>query len=391
MNISFYFQIGIEALWTLYLLANWAVSNNSFCKKNIALNYKLISIPILVMAAYAMIIWAFNSDIQLRNYTRLISTCLQLLFAWGFGASGYYLFKDKVIDYIFIAGILSYVLGSIVCFIWRFGFNDFAIYIWNLILGIENTELAEYIMEVHDLTFAMGLFFLFYTFCDKRKKKYGKIILSILLILFGLKRIEILALTAAIVIYYLLLKWGKTIHYRATFIAICFLILCLGYVYIIKSGILEEICNALSINTMGRINYYSFSSNYFRFSPWYMGTGFTAFKRMWGELHNSGFRLNGHVIAATLHSDILIFYIENGFILTVGWIFYSFNVKVKSLKNHFGSKIAECYLLITTYMFILYLTDNTFSYAGTQMVYFVIPLCQYYLIPQKEKIRRVPV
>ena len=390
INIPYYIQCGVMFLWTSYLLLKLLVNTKTLYKKVIYLNITLIAAPIVIMALYALIIWSFKSNIVFRNYTRLASTCVQLFLAWGFGASGYYLFKDKAIDYIFIGGVISYLSGSVLYVIWKYGFNNLMMYMWDTLLMRDSLWEINFAMEVHDLTFAMGLFFLFYSFCDKRKNRKVKIIFSIMLIVFGFKRIEVLALIAVIIIYNLLLKWGKTIRYRATFIAICFAVGCFGFVYLIDSGVLELICNALSINSMGRLGMYTYAKNFFEFSPLYMGTGYTWFSRMWGELYNSGFRIDGHVVAAAVHSSMLTFYIENGFVLTLLWIFYSFNGKVKIYRKHFGRKVAEGYLLITVYMFILYLTDNTFHYSGTQLVYFIIPLCQYYITQCRKKVLYEP-
>lgn len=380
MSVPVNLRYLVMAIWGLYFLACYTMSRTKTITKNtIAENLKLMSVPVILMAINALIVWLFLEGVSLRNYTRLASTCIYLFLAWGFGASGYYLFKDKVIDYLFEAGVWSYFVGSVLPLIINNGIGGIILYGRALILGEENN--ANYLMEVHDLTFAMGLFFLFYMFCDKRqdRNRKKKILLSVLLIFLGLKRIEILALIITVLSYYLLIRWGKSIRYRAIFLAFIFAGLSMIFIYLIDSEWLNIICSYFSINTMGRLTYYKYAAQYLEFTPLYLGKGFTYFGKVWSELYNSGYRMDEHLIAASIHSDMLVLYIENGFLFTLGWLFYSFNGKVSILRRKYSTEVAECYLLMTIYMFILYLTDNTFNYTDTQMIYFVGPLVLCYI------------
>lgn len=391
INIPDILKYSIMAFWTLYFFMNCLVSDKrTETKRAIVINFKLMFIPILLMAAYAVLVWVFfQKGVIFRNYTRLISTCLYLFLGWGFASSGYYIFKDKVIDYLFWGGAISYGIGSVVCLIVTYGFGGLMLYMRALLFGEDNV--ANYMMEVHDLTFAMGIFFLFYAFCDKRKDRKKKIILSALIIFLGLKRIEILAIAIAVIVYYLLLKWGKTIKFRAIMLTIIYSFLGLGYVYLVDSGLLNALVTYFSLNTMGRLEYYNYAKQYFSFTPWFIGNGFTYFTRLWGELSFSGYRINGTIVAASIHSDLLVLYIENGFIFTLGWIIYSFNIKLSSLRKHFNNDVGECYLLLTVYMFVLYLTDNTFRYSGTQIAYYVAPLVMCYFCQKSIKASKAVV
>ena len=96
--------------------------------------------------------------------------------------------------------------------------------------------------------------------------------------------------------------------------------------------------------------------------------------KIFEDFFKSGFAINGHGVAASIHSNTLLLYIENGFVVFVLWIIYCFGIKTKILSKKCGILSAESYLLLTVYVFILYLTDNTFKYFDTQMMYFLIPL-----------------
>ena len=235
---------------------------------------------------------------------------------------------------------------------------------------------ASYMMEVHDLTFAMGLFFLYYMFVENKKERshIKKILLSFILIVLGLKRIEILALAVAIVSYWVVLRKGKTMKGRSIFFFLVFSMLTVGYVYIIGSGTLEILATRFGIDFMGRLSYYSYARKFYKFSPLFLGNGYTYFSRYWGSLYSSGFRIGGYGVAASIHSDILVMFIEIGFIGMLIWIYYCFKYKTVKLNRRNGTAVGEYYLLATIYMFILYLTDNTSTYFITQMIYYLIPL-----------------
>lgn len=373
INMNIYIKYIISGIWCFFLIII-LIKNNSFRARNIRRQLFLMALPILVISVYAIIIWLIKSNIGMEHISRLVSTFLYLCLPWGFVGIGYYYFGKKSIDYLFYAGCISYFVGSVLGLIIRYGMNGILAYVQSLITGEESS--ANFIMEVHDLTFAMGLFFLYYLFFEDKNTKhhYKKVIISALLIFLGLKRIEILALIIAILIYFALLKWGKKITFRAIVLTIVFLVVNLGFVYIIDSGILDQLVNIYNINTNGRLDLYTFAKQYFKFSPAFPGLGFTYFSKLFGDLSTSGFRINGYRVAHGIHSNILVQYIENGFFMFILWIIYSFYFKTKRLYKKCSLVSAESYLLLTVFVFILYLTDNCFKYPNTQMVYFIIPL-----------------
>lgn len=373
INVNFFIKYIISGIWCFFLIII-LIKNSSFRAKNIRKQFILMVFPVFFMSAYAIIIWVVKSNNIIENAPRLVSTVLYMCLAWGFASIGYYYFGKKSIDYLFYAGCISYFLGSVLCLIFQYGVSGIILYVQSLVFGVENS--ANFVMEVHDLTFAMGIFFLYYLFFEDKNTKhhYMKVISSGLLIFLGLKRIEILALIIAIIIYFALLKWGKRITFRAVTLTIVFIIVSLGFVYMIDSGLLDQLVAIYDINTKGRLDYYGYAKQYFEMSPTFSGLGFTYFSELFANLFLSGFRINGYGVPPGIHSNILTLYIENGFVVFVLWIVYSFYIKTKKLCKKSGIVSAECYLLLTVFVFILYLTDNCFKYFDTQMVYFIIPL-----------------
>lgn len=173
----------------LYYMAIVASTKNR-AKKNekfeqVREHYNLMITPFIIFGIYSILLWMFRDNVTLGNYTRLFSTILYLVFAWGYASCGFYLFGKKSIDILFCAGVTSYTLGSIIPLIINYGIREISLYLISAVTGA-NTS-ASYIMEVHDLTFAMGLFFLYYVFveCNREKNHVKKIFLSFALIVLG--------------------------------------------------------------------------------------------------------------------------------------------------------------------------------------------------------------
>ena len=371
INSNYKYVIALP--WVMWFLITIYKKQNekAFCCRKIFIVY---AFPILIMFFYALLIWLFKSDVRLDNYFKLFRTVIKIFIAWGYVCAGYYKFKEKSIDILFAAACASYFFGSVICLLKENGLSGFTLYVRSLINSGYSD--ADKIMEVHGLTFAAGIFALYYIYYENKnvKNHYLKIVLSVLLIFLGLKRIEILALIITGASSIILVRRGKDIKYRSVFFMVIFLIISFTFLYVVDSGLLSILATKYKINTMGRIGYYSFSKQYFRFSPSFLGTGYTFFSYVFSKLYESGYRINGNLISASLHSDILVFYIENGFWLFIAWVVYTFNIQTRYIQKKVGSLAAEAYLLVAVFMFILYLTDNTFTYFDTEAISFLVPL-----------------
>lgn len=375
VNTNYIIRYSLMAIWDLYIvLSYFAFRRPNERRRVIKTNFKLMITPYIVFCVYTIFLWMIKSNANFGNFTRLCSTLLYLVLSYGYACTAIYLFREKGIDHLFWAGVLSYSCGSILYLLVNYGVSGVNAYMSSLIHGVDSV--ANYAMEVHDLTFSMGLFFLYYFFFEEKSKKNHKtkIVVSIILILLGLKRIEVLALFVTICLYFVLIKWGKGIKARAFICGTGSVLVSLGYVFIIKSGILSVLTMKYGIEDSGRLSYYLYANQFYEFSPSYMGTGWTWFNKYVYQLYLSKFRIDGHRIAASIHSDILVMFIEIGFILFVFWVLYMFMARPVVLSKKFGVLTGECALLLTLYMFVLYLTDNTMGYPDTQMLFILVPM-----------------
>lgn len=301
------------------------------------------------------------------NYTRLIKTTTTLLLDACFACSGYYFFGRKAIDYSFIGASLWYVLLCIIPNVIYLG--PIAIFKYIFILnpmGISTRLFTS--LEVNDYTFSLGMFFIYYfIFEDKQAKHHkSKILVTIVLILFGFKRIQILSLLFIFLFNILINRKQKYISYWAIVVYAVFLFSTLSWIFMIDAGALEQLALKYKIEFSGRLAYYAFASKYFTFNLGYIGLGFTYFTKYFNELYLSGYRIAGHLIAATVHSDILNMYIELGMIPYILWITYKTLISTLLIEKNFKGLSGRLYLLVTIYLLITYLTDNTLTYSLTQ-------------------------
>lgn len=376
ININMYIKVAVTFIWTAYFIINIGlkVDNSGFYSTTVRhIVYMLL--PYFAMALYTLAIWVISGETTtLSNATRLASTVLYLSLDIFFVAAGALIFKKDIVNVMFWGSVVSYFTGSVLAALFFCGIDSVLLYLYSIV-GVDVTSSAGWYMEVHDLTFAFGVFLLYYV-CYGKSERYrrSKIFISIIFILLGFKRIEILALIISLICFYTIFRLIKSYKKLALIVFFVITICALVFIAIIKNGSLFEIVEYLGIDTAGRISYYTYASNYYDFSISYFGVGYTWFTRLWQQLYLSGFRLDGYGVAASIHSNILEIYIEMGMIGLIIWLFYNLYYRTKRLDRYYGSNIAKAYLVLSIYMMILYLTDNTLHYGATQMAYFIIPL-----------------
>ena len=139
----------------------------------------------------------------------------------------------------------------------------------------------------------------------------------------------------------------------------------------IHNSKLEILASQYNINFMGRLLTYNYvTEQYSNFSLFFPGIGFGHIDEILVDLVEQNFRIN-YVPVISLHSDILRMYIGVGFIVFGLWIIYQCYIRTNMINKHFGLKSAQIYMCLTLYIFILYLTDNTYSlsYNGKYLLF----------------------
>ena len=372
-------QVGVLGLALLFML----VTGDFRRLKTIGQFGVLFGMPFVMMAALSMLFWAL--DFQQMNYmTRGCSTILYHVVSLSAMCGAVYLFGRKSIDYTLYA-----MCGANCCIILEsiknYGVGEF---VTGLIAFIKSggidTNAAMKALEVHDLTFAFGLMLLFALCCERGKRRLIYAALSGLFFFLGLKRIALIGLIGVFFMGEFIRRMKPNVQ-RGLIIAISVgaIVICFGYVYLIQSGLFNEIVHALDIDTMGRDKLYAAFQEVYEFSPTFRGFGIGYVTRYISIMTEAKIGVFGTHNFGGMHNDIVTMYIELGFWGFAFWIWYSWNGRIVWCQKEFGMQTALLLLYETIYGFVTYATDNTVFYCYINTVFMLLPMA--FALGEQEK------
>lgn len=350
------------------------LANKDFKIKKKACYYFCINVIPYILIFFIMIIkWLLIGDIDIFNQ---ITVFLYWIIPICQMQSAVYLFGKKAVDYTFFATVANYML-CIISYLCLYKL-DGIIHFFNYV------EVGVSPLEVHELIFTMGLFFIYYCFFeDKNEKKHRmKVIMSTICLFLGFKRIEILALILVAVIYTIikLLKDDKKqIVFMNTISIICVTISII-YIVITHNGSLRLLAKKYNINFKSRLEAYEYFKEDYELTLTYKGKGLgyviDKLKLADNSLHGIG----------DLHNDILKLYIELGAII---WFVYFINfslLQTNRMKKQYGCKMAKVYFILMIFTYILYFTDNVNRYLNYILVFTMIPYVYFLKIQDSKEI-----
>lgn len=341
------------------------------------LNVAKTSIPFYLQIVYLLTIscaiWLF--DIQTFAYmkpglTRLFYTAINITVAM----CAAYIYGKDCIEYAFWGSIL-YHFKMILLAAKKAGISNILPDVINTLAG-GDTGAFMGTLEVNEPTFCVGIFFLFFWFCDKDmfgKRKYLYLSLSGLFLITGFKRNICGAIAIAIVIGYML-KWAQKRNrdlHMAVFVGICAIICCTFYVYLIKSSILVNLAMQYGINLMSREGLYEFIGDQYEFSPIFFGRGFGFIEHYLVYVKTLGLKYAGSSLEH-IHNDLLLYYIEEGFWGYLGWLIMICIWYPLWWKKHGNFNLCLIYTVFNAYNLITFTTDNMSSSYQVTLTYRLI-------------------
>lgn len=364
--LSKYIQFGIGLFWILFAFLEKVTLNKvrtiSNDKSDLKWMVKFYFVPTVIIHIWTIILMAVGV-LSWTNFTTNIGTYIPTLLA----ISSIYIFGEKALKINFYALASAYVISVV----------SSAVLIGPGIildgflksLGLGGTLNFNY-LELHDIVLSIGLVLTYYIFSNDKltRKNFVLIILTLIIMILGLKRISVLAVILAVMFHHVIKRFKPETQYRfcrlagITLMAGCFL-----FVWLLISGDdFWKIVEPLGINFMGRNYYWKALAERCEFSPTFLGLG-----RNYSYLLFSGELSYMHVGAA--HSDILKMYAENGFIIFTYWLFHYLLKLTKSYKDMFSVDAAVVYFGIALYLFTIYFTDNVETYFAAIMFSIIIP------------------
>ena len=152
-------------------------------------------------------------------------------------------------------------------------------------------------------------------------------------------------------------------------------IFCYFYISIIQSGAFTQFCTERGIELNGRDKIYDYISNFYKVSPSYRGRGYEFCVQLLKSMKGT----KDQVVAVNaVHNDILKMYVELGFWGFLLWILWYYVYQTHWYLTRCGEKTAVCFMTISVYMLISYLTDNTMFYYWSSMVIRMVPMCFFF-------------
>lgn len=289
-------------------------------------------------------------------------------------ASAYVLFGHKSLIYTFWGMVLGNLM-LLASAMLRMGVGEFIseLLAFYLSLGADDNA-ASRAMEVHDLTFAFGEFVIYFWLFDrKRPGRLWYLLIACAFFLLGWKRIAIPGILIAGLYVWMAGRRPAQKAMRFTGkIGVGLVALSFAYLLVIRSGLYAQICNALGIDTMGRIELLRFIEQYYEINPLFGGYGIGFITRMMQDFIESGRAvLNA---AMSIHNDILARYIELGFFGFVVWALYYFWGTARYIGRYWSREAATLFFACLLYCFMTYLTDNTVGYYHINYCLRLFPL-----------------
>ncbi len=356
----FQYRYMITFLIICYALLKYARSNNKqmySVELNLTIRFMLPFLYILAWSSIQMFIC--GSDINLA-FTQIYRVLLIL----GISFALFVIFGDDAKYMLFDAMIITYTV-TVVTGIMSVGFDGLITYLLSPTEKTVKDSLARF-FEVHDLTFALGLYLIYFILFIKNKKKidYIRIIISSIYIYMGYKRVELLAI---ILVYFLFLyARKKQVRFKVEFAIIGLMIGVVGYIVISSTDILSSIALTFGINTEGRTDFYSIMSQVMSLSPTYLGRGLGFVSNY---IKSISFGARGTVTTTRMHNDLLMMYIELGFFPFLIWIYYIIISQTKYFFRKYGNRCGLLYFVLILYLVVTYATDNTIYYFMTQSAF----------------------
>ena len=299
-----------------------------------------------------------------------------------------YLFEDRAVNYMFF-GMCAANTAIILLEMPKYGFQESISSVVTCLVTFGEAEGFVRALEIHDITFLFGQFFIYYmmfaprdTKPEKRIRRLG-VILSVFFMLVGLKRSVLPAVILVCIIVKLIRKARRPGKYVMAAGISLFLFFYL-YLYLTRSGILVSFLESLGIDMMGRDVLWKLPNDYYELSPFWKGLGFEGVTDLVSIWYRDG--LINHPFP--LHNDILKIFIELGALGFTLWTGINYILYPSYWMKQYDTETGLLYMAILAYMSVTYLTDNTAFYFWSGIGLKLIPMSYSYRI--REKLIQVP-
>ena len=354
--------------------------NADFARIKKAMGYFPIFLVLIVVYIFvSMYIWVTdfsNAAAISRAGQKILFQTITIIYA----VFMCYLFEEKAVNYLFFS-MCAANTAIMLIEIPRYGFAESISSVVRCLVTFGEAEGFVRSLEIHDITFLFGQFFIYYMMFSPRNTKGERrlrrcgVILSLFFLLVGLKRSTLPAVFLVCVCVKLLRLFRKPRKLVMAAGISLFLFFYL-YLYLTRSGILVSFLESMGVDMMGRDVLWSLPNDYYELSPLWKGLGFesvTLLVNMWCRegLINRPY---------PLHNDILKIFIELGALGFTLWAGINYIVYPSYWMKKHNTETGLLYMALLVYMTVTYLTDNTAFYFWSGIGLKLIPMSYSYRI-----------
>ena len=346
--------------------------------------FPIFLIPIAVYIVISMYIWItdFSQVASIsRAWEKIIFQTITIIYA----VFMCYLLEERAVNYLFFS-MCAVNTAIMLLEMPKYGIAESISSVITCIVTFGEAEGFVRALEIHDITFLFGQFFVYYMMfapkglkSERRIRRCG-IIFSLFFILLGLKR-GTLPAVIIVCIYVKFLRLFKKPEKLIMATGISMALFFYVYLYLTRSGLLVAFLESHGVDMMGRDVLWSLPNKYYELSPFWKGRGFESVTELVNQWYQDGL-INR---AYPLHNDILKIFIElgaPGFTLWAGIHYVLF--PAYWMKQH-DTQTGMLYMAILMYMTASYLTDNTAFYFWCSIGLRLIPMSYSYRINKLEK------
>lgn len=275
-------------------------------------------------------------------------------------------YQERTPDYLLVSCIIAYIPAILKHFS-KFGLINGIFIVFSAEANNMSLDL-----EVHGLTYVFGFLGLYYMYCSyvQKKEKKQMCVISIVLMLLGVKRI-VIAATALTILLLLLMSKIKGKRRYVVIQLMCIVMIFAAYIYItiLKNGTLEQIFNTYNIADNFRMNFANYLRNKYEISPSFLGYGMAYSHRIIVHEYSN---IQYLTTAVNIHNDLLGIYLGTGFIgFGIYWYVFFFD-RCSLLWKKYGSDSLLFAFLISFYYFMNMLVSNIGLDPFYYSVYFMV-------------------
>lgn len=362
-------SLGVPALAAAAFLVRPDMARIRRCRS--VLPVYLLYIAVLLM--WSLGVWMHDltqTASIVRGVSKLLYQCAAILFAVGF----VYLCGERAADAFFAAMAMTNALIALLE-LPGYGLMQSVRSVIDGIVSYGNAAGYMRALEIHDVTFLFGQFFVYYAALaprgDARRRRGCRVraAAAMAFMLLGLKRTAIPAALLWSVLAAFLLRRRRPVCWIVA-LGAAMIVLFWVYLAAIRSGLLFALTDRLGIDTMGRAYLWQLAEPYYSLSPAFAGQGFEAVDAIVSGWYHDGLLTHAY----PFHNDILKVYVELGFFGFLLWAAVLYLVHPLALSRALGERAAVTFFCLLGYMSVTYLTDNTAFYYWSCIGLRLIPL-----------------